>query len=395
MSYQEVPGTHVPIRMWADPGDVDDQVMGQLRNISGVPWVHGLAVMPDVHFGKGATVGSVIAMRDAVSPAAVGVDIGCGMTAVRTGLRAEDLPDDLRRLRSALEAVVPVGFEMHDEEVDPTSLPLLEERDWDRFWAAFDDLAPSVHRRRDRAHRQMGTLGGGNHFLEVCLDDDGWVWIVLHSGSRNIGNELATHHIEQARSLPHNQDLPDRDLAVFVSRTPEMEAYRRDLFWAQEYAKRNRDVMMALACRAVLEQIPRTTFEQWISCHHNYVAEETYDGVDLLVTRKGAIRAGKGEYGVIPGSMATGTYIVRGLGNPDSFNSASHGAGRRMSRSKARRTFSRRDLLEQTRGVECRKDTGVIDEIPGAYKDLESVMEAQTDLVEVVAHLRQVICVKG
>ncbi|WP_017608596.1 RtcB family protein [Nocardiopsis xinjiangensis] len=395
MSYQEVPGTRVPIRMWAGPDDVDDQVMGQLRNISAVPWVHGLAVMPDVHFGKGATVGSVIAMRDAVSPAAVGVDIGCGMTAVRTGLRAEDLPEDLRRVRSALEAVVPVGFDMHGEEVDPASLPLLDERDWDRFWSAFEDLAPSVHHRRDRAHRQMGTLGGGNHFLEVCLDDDGRVWIVLHSGSRNIGNELAAHHIEQARSLPHNQDLPDRDLAVFVSRTPQMEAYRRDLFWAQEYAKRNRDVMMALACRAVLEQIPHTTFEQWISCHHNYVAEETYDGVDLLVTRKGAIRAGRGEYGVIPGSMATGTYIVRGLGNPDSFNSASHGAGRRMSRNKARRTFSRRDLLEQTRGVECRKDTGVIDEIPGAYKDLESVMAAQTDLVEVVAHLRQVICVKG
>ncbi|MFE9246016.1 RtcB family protein [Nocardiopsis sp. NPDC006938] len=395
MPYTEVPGERVPIRMWADPAQVEPAAMDQLRNVTRMPWTHGLAVMPDVHYGKGATVGSVIAMRDAVSPAAVGVDIGCGMTAVRTGLTAERLPDDLGALRSALEAAIPVGFHSHDEPVDPARVPGLKGSDWDGFWNGFDDLAPAVHPRNERARRQMGTLGGGNHFLEVCLDDAGTVWMVLHSGSRNIGKELADHHIGRARELPHNQDLPDRDLAVFLSGTPEMDAYRRDLFWAQDYARRNRDVMMALACQVLADRVPGTTFEQRISCHHNYVAEETYDGVDVLVTRKGAIRASSGAFGVIPGSMATGTYIVKGLGNPASFNSASHGAGRRMSRNKARKTFTRDDLVEQTRGVECRKDLGVVDEIPAAYKDLESVIEAQTDLVEVVAHLRQVVCVKG
>ncbi|WP_159942399.1 MULTISPECIES: RtcB family protein [unclassified Nocardiopsis] len=395
MPYTEVAGDRVPIRMWAAPGEVEGAAMEQLRNVTRMPWVHGLAVMPDVHYGKGATVGSVIAMRDAVSPAAVGVDIGCGMTAVRTDLTAERLPDDLGRLRSALEAAVPVGFRAHDEPVDPATVPTLRSTRWDVFWDRFEELAPAVHTRRSRALHQMGTLGGGNHFLEVCLDDRGAVWLVLHSGSRNIGKELAEYHIGRARELPHNQDLPDRDLAVFVSGTPEMEAYRRDLFWAQEYARRNRDVMMGLAFRALTEQVPGARAEQWISCHHNYVAEETYDGVDVLVTRKGAIRAGAGDFGIIPGSMATGTYIVRGLGNPDSFNSASHGAGRRMSRNKARRTFSQADLVEQTRGVECRKDLGVVDEIPAAYKDLESVVRAQSDLVEVVARLRQVVCVKG
>jgi tRNA-splicing ligase RtcB len=395
MPYTEVAGDRVPIRMWADPDQVEGAAMEQLRNVTRVPWVHGLAVMPDVHFGKGATVGSVIAMRDAVSPAAVGVDIGCGMTAVRTDLTASHLPDDLRGLRHALEAVIPVGFHAHDEPVDPARIPGLRSRSWDAFWKGFDDLADAVRPRRERALRQMGTLGGGNHFLEVCLDDEGTVWLVLHSGSRNIGKELADHHIGRAKDLPHNQDLPDRDLAVFLSGTPEMDAYRRDLFWAQDYARRNRDVMMGLACAALAERVPGTGFVQWISCHHNYVAEETYDGVDVLVTRKGAIHAGKGAFGIIPGSMATGTYIVKGLGNPESFNSASHGAGRRMSRNKARKTFTKADLEEQTRGVECRKDLGVVDEIPGAYKDLESVIEAQTDLVEVAAHLRQVICVKG
>ncbi|GAB2500357.1 RtcB family protein [Nocardiopsis aegyptia] len=395
MPYTEVAGDRVPIRMWADPQQVEGAAMEQLRNVTRVPWVHGLAVMPDVHFGKGATVGSVIAMRDAVSPAAVGVDIGCGMTAVRTDLTASRLPDDLRGLRHALEAAIPVGFHAHDEPVDPARVPGLRSKRWDAFWQGFDDLADAVHPRRERALRQMGTLGGGNHFLEVCLDDEGTVWLVLHSGSRNIGKELADHHIGRAKGLPHNQDLPDQDLAVFLSGTPEMDAYRRDLFWAQDYARRNRDVMMGLACAAVAERIPGTGFVQWISCHHNYVAEESYDGVDVLVTRKGAIRAGRGEWGIIPGSMATGTYIVKGLGNPESFNSASHGAGRRMSRNKARKTFTKADLEEQTKGVECRKDLGVVDEIPGAYKDLESVIEAQTDLVEVAAHLRQVICVKG
>ncbi|PSL00204.1 tRNA-splicing ligase RtcB [Murinocardiopsis flavida] len=395
MPYTEAPGVRVPIRMWADPQSVEPAAMDQLRNVTMMPWVHGLAVMPDVHYGKGATVGSVIAMRDAVSPAAVGVDIGCGMTAVKSTLMAEDLPDDLGRLRSALEAAVPVGFHAHTTPVNPRNVHGLKTAGWDAFWDGFSGLARPVHNRRQRAENQMGTLGGGNHFLEVCLDGENRVWLVLHSGSRNIGKELAEHHIEQAQKLPHNQDLPDRNLAVFVSGTPEMHAYRRDLFWAQDYARRNRDVMMGLACDVMRKAVPGVRFEQWISCHHNYVAEERYDDVDVLVTRKGAIRAGSGDIGIIPGSMATGTYIVRGLGSTASFNSASHGAGRKMSRNKAKKTFTEADLIEQTEGVECRKDTGVLDEIPGAYKDLNSVIEAQTDLVEVVAHLRQVVCVKG
>ncbi|GGK66532.1 RNA-splicing ligase RtcB [Planomonospora parontospora subsp. parontospora] len=395
MTYREVPGGRAPIRMWADPDEVETNVMQQLRNVANLPWVQGVAVMPDVHHGKGATVGSVIAMRDAVSPAAVGVDIGCGMTAVKTSYTASGLPDNLAYLRSKLEQAVPVGFGHHKRPVDPTKLHGFKTADWADFWKDFDRLAPSVRGKRERAEVQMGTLGGGNHFLEVCADDEGAVWIVLHSGSRNIGKELAEHHIGEARSLPHNQDLPDRDLAVFVGGTPQMDAYRRDLFWAQDYARRNRAVMMALACDVLRRHLPNITFEQPISCHHNYVAEERYDGVDVLVTRKGAIRAGSGEFGIIPGSMATGTYIVKGLGNASAFNSASHGAGRRMSRNKAKRTFTLADFKAQTEGVECRKDTGVIDEIPAAYKDIESVMAAQSDLVEVVAHLRQLICIKG
>lgn len=251
--------------------------------------------------------------------------------------------------------------------------------------------------RRDRAAQQMATLGGGNHFIEVCIDDTGAVWLMLHSGSRNIGKELAEHHMGVARSLPHNQGLIDRDLAVFIADTPQMAAYRQDLFWAQEYAKRNRALMMALFQDVVRREFPRAkvAFDEVISCHHNYVAEERYDGVDLLVTRKGAIRAGAGDYGIIPGSMGTGSYIVRGLGNEASFNSASHGAGRKMSRSAAKKRFTTSDLVEQTAGVECRKDAGVVDEIPGAYKPIEKVIEQQRDLVEVVAHLKQVVCVKG
>ncbi|MFB4279370.1 RtcB family protein [Nonomuraea sp. MTCD27] len=395
MTYNEVTGTRRPLRMWAEPEAVDPQAMQQLRNVANLEWVHGVAVMPDVHHGKGATVGSVIAMKDAVSPAAVGVDIGCGMTAVKTSYQASRLPDNLAYLRGKLEQAVPVGFGHHKRPVDPGQVQGLNTAGWADFWKRFEDLAPAVMARRERAEVQMGTLGGGNHFLEVCADDEGWVWVVLHSGSRNIGKELAEHHIGVARGLAHNQGLVDRDLAVFLGRTSEMDAYRRDLFWAQDYARRNRALMMGLVCDVLRRHLPNIAFEQPISCHHNYVAEERYDGVDVLVTRKGAIRAGSGELGIIPGSMATGTYIVKGLGNSAAFNSASHGAGRKMSRNKAKKTFTVKDLQEQTAGVECRKDPGVIDEIPGAYKDLESVMAAQRDLVQVVAHLRQLICIKG
>ncbi|KJK57716.1 RtcB family protein [Saccharothrix sp. ST-888] len=418
MSYTEVPGIRVPIRMWTDPATVEGQAMQQLRNISSLPWLHGLAVMPDVHLGKGATVGSVIAMKGAVCPAAVGVDIGCGMSAVKTSLTAKDLPDDLSRLRSKIEQIIPVGRGMHSDPVDPRKLHGFQTAGWDDFWSRFDGVAHEVKWRRERAMQQMGTLGSGNHFTEVCLDDTGAVWLMLHSGSRNIGKELAEHHMGVARSLPHNQGLVDRDLAVFIADTPQMAAYRQDLFWAQEYAKNNRAIMMALFQDVVRREFPkaRVAFEEVISCqqedsqgvmrtveyrpgivscHHNYVSEERYDDIDLLVTRKGAISAQSGEWGIIPGSMGTSSFIVRGLGNSDSFNSASHGAGRKMSRSAAKKRFTIRDLEEQTRGVECRKDSGVVDEIPGAYKSIDKVMAQQKDLVQVVAELKQIVCVKG
>ncbi|MBF6172187.1 RtcB family protein [Nocardia blacklockiae] len=403
----ELRGTRARTLMWAHEHEVEQAALRQLRNIAELEWVHGVRVMPDVHLGKGATVGSVIAMREAVAPAAVGVDIGCGMEAVRTSLTAAELPDSLRALRSRIEAAVPVGFAAHDDPVNVTRLQgeitgrrattATLRAGWDRFWAAFADLDSGVHSRESKAHKQMGTLGGGNHFVEVCLDTDDHVWILLHSGSRNIGKELAERHMAAARKLPHNQDLPDRDLAVFLSGTPEMEAYRRDLTWAQEYAARNRAVMLALVCKAVRDEFAGlpVTFEEPISCHHNYVAEEIIDGVPMLVTRKGAVRAGAGELALIPGSMGTRSYVVRGKGNADSFCSASHGAGRRMSRNAAKRQFTVADLAAQTQGVESRKDAGVIDEIPAAYKDIDEVIAAQQDLVEVVATLRQVLCVKG
>ncbi|MCX4907864.1 RtcB family protein [Streptomyces sp. NBC_00878] len=341
MSYVEVPGAKVPIRMWADPGTVEDGAMQQLRNVSTLPWIKGLAVMPDVHYGKGATVGSVIAMQGAVCPAAVGVDIGCGMSAVKTSLTANDLPGDLSRLRSKVEQAIPVGRGMHDSPVEPGRFHGLATAGWEEFWGRFDGVAEAVKFRQGRATLQMGTLGAGNHFAEVCISESGSVWLMLHSGSRNIGNALLKDVVRK------------------------------------EFKK------------------ARVTFEPEVSCHHNYVNRERYDGMDLLVTRKGAISARAGEYGIIPGSMGTGSYIVKGLGNEKAFNSASHGAGRRMSRSAAKRRFSTKDLEEQTQGVECRKDSGVVDEIPSAYKPIEQVIDQQRDLVEVVAKLKQVVCVKG
>lgn len=299
MSYVEMPGAKVPIRMWADPAAVEEGALQQLRNVATLPWIKGLAVMPDVHYGKGATVGSVIAMRGAVCPAAVGVDIGCGMSAVKTSLTANDLPGDLSRLRSKIEQAIPVGRGMHDSPVEPGRLHGFATGGWDDFWGRFEGVADAVKFREDRATKQMGTLGGGNHFCEVCVDSDGSVWLMLHSGSRNIGKELAEHHIGTAQKLPHNQGLVDRDLAVFISDTPQMAAYRNDLFWAQEYAKYNRTIMMALLKDVVRKEFKKAkpTFEQEISCHHNYVSEERYEGVDLLVTRKGAIRAAPASTG--------------------------------------------------------------------------------------------------
>ncbi|GAB2495929.1 RtcB family protein [Luteococcus sediminum] len=388
--------------MWADETDIEQKAREQLRTVAGLGWTHGVRVMPDVHYGLGATVGSVIAMRQAIAPAAVGVDIGCGMTAVRTNLRPEQLPDDLRTLRLGIERGIPVGFSSHRDE--PRTLVKHDDLA-DRFAraiAGFDELragevtkAARTSEARRKAITQVGTLGGGNHFIELCAGDDDRVWVTLHSGSRGTGNRLAQVHMGVAQSLPHNQDLPDRDLAVFLAGSPQMEAYLHDLWWAQSYALLNRDVMLATICDELAHRIDGIAFEAPIRCHHNYVAVEEHDGLELMVTRKGAIRAGSGDLGVIPGSMGTGSYIVRGLGNESSYQSASHGAGRRMSRTAARRKYTADDLATQTEGIECRKDAGVVDEIPAAYKDIDQVMDAQADLVAVVARLQTLLCIKG
>ncbi len=386
MCISKVEGKNVPIHIWAPINEVEPQALAQLKGIAALPWVfHHVAVMPDVHLGVGATVGSVIAMKNAVSPAACGVDIGCGMGAIKTNLKAGDLPISLKALRDDIEKCIPVGFNQHER-------PSLFAR---ALFEQFTTLHDKVQDLEGKAKRQVGTLGGGNHFIELSLDTEGYVWMMLHSGSRNIGKTLAEIHIGIAQKLAHNAELPDRDLAVFLAGTPEMKNYLHDLYWAQQYAFANRTAMFHIYKDIMLSHFPRVEFEAPILCHHNYVSEETYFGEDLVITRKGAIRAGKGELGIIPGSMGTKSYIVRGLGNDESFCSASHGAGRRMSRGKAKKAFTLEDLETQTDGVECRKDFDVLDEIPGAYKSIEEVMANQTDLVEIVTEMKQVLCVKG
>jgi tRNA-splicing ligase RtcB len=394
----ELKTKNVPVKLWTKIEEVESQALDQLKNIAQLPWVaHHVAAMPDVHLGKGATVGSVVAMRGAVAPAAVGVDIGCGMAAVKTTLTARQLPDNLKALRSAIEEAIPVGFSAHDRlrlaDIEQGDLALANQIR--ALFGAFHDLDGAAKDLEKKAGQQLGTLGGGNHFIELCLDTEDGVWLMLHSGSRNIGKTLAEVHMFRARKLEHNQALKDRDLAVFLAGTREMDEYRRDLYWAQEYARLNRAVMLHLYKQVLTSMWPKLGFGESVFCHHNYVAEEVHFGEELMVTRKGAIRAGVGEMGIIPGSMGTKSYIVRGRGNADAFESASHGAGRRMSRSKAKQKFTLDDLREQTKGVECRKDSGVIDEIPKAYKDIDKVMANQADLVEVVAELKQVLCVKG
>ncbi len=388
--------------MWADEAGIEEQARAQLRNVAALEWTHGVRVMPDVHYGLGATVGSVIAMAQAVAPAAVGVDIGCGMTAVRTNLRPDQLPDDLAPIRRGIERAVPVGFAWHADEPRTIGKHANLARRYRGAMRSFGelrarDLRPSATsaKAERKAMTQVGTLGGGNHFIELCAGDDNRVWITLHSGSRGTGNQLAQVHMNVAQRLEHNQGIVDKDLAVFLAGTLQMDAYLHDLWWAQAYALLNRDVMLQAICDELTHRIPGIRYESPIRCHHNYVAEETFDDVELIVTRKGAIRAGKGDLGVIPGSMGTGSYIVRGLGNPASYESASHGAGRRMSRNAARRQFTAADLAEQTAGIECRKDEGVVDEIPAAYKDINEVIAAQRDLVDVVARLQTLLCVKG
>jgi len=345
--------------------------------------------MPDAHLGRGCTVGSVIALKGAVSPASVGVDIGCGMASLQTSLTASDLPDDLGKLRHQFERTIPVGRFGHKD-------PAPEGADWEG-WEQFQNLHPAVQKLQDRAKCQLGSLGGGNHFIELCLDENDQVWLMLHSGSRNIGKSLADIHINIAKKLSHNEDLPDPDLAVLLQNTPQMRDYRRDLFWAQNYAWKNRQVMVQLLWRQLQRAFPNMNRspEESVYCHHNYVEEMRIADEEVLVTRKGAISARKDQMGIIPGSMGTKSYIVQGLGSEESMFSASHGAGRRMSRGEARRTFTMKDLEHQTAGVECRKDIKIVDEIPLAYKPIDEVMEAQKDLVEIRHTLKAVLCVKG
>lgn len=397
MSISTLKGKTVDAKLWIPVLEVETPAIDQIKNICSLPWVAHVAVMPDVHLGKGATVGSVIAMRGAVSPAAVGVDIGCGMCAVKTSLTAKQIDArDAKLLFNCISDTVPVGFGMHDDAPFNKLLdPNLRENVRLHLDLWKNLRIPQELLEEDRIFKQLGTLGTGNHFIEVCLDESDNVWIMLHSGSRNIGVRLAEHHMAIAMRLDHNADLPDRGLAAFLSETPEMESYRSDLTWAQTYAMANRLVMMDLIKQVFIDWRPSVTFEETISCHHNYVEEESHFGEDLIVTRKGAISARPGQKGIIPGSMGTRSYIVEGLGNEESLHSASHGAGRKMSRSKAKKKYTRRDLEDMTRGVVCRKDNGVLDEIPAAYKKIEKVMSYQTDLVKVLHELKQIVCVKG
>jgi tRNA-splicing ligase RtcB len=385
-----ISGAKADILAWVHHDlSLDEQNM--LRNVSRLPCLYKhVALMPDAHLGIGSMVGSVVATKDAVIPATVGVDIGCGMMAVKTPFKSGILDGKLKDLRHEIERAIPVGFNAHKESDTNASR-------W-AGWETFDELHSGVQDRKVKAMKQLGTLGGGNHFIEVCLDTEDNVWLMLHSGSRNIGKELAERHIATAKTLHRLNELPDPNLAYFIQGTDEFKNYWRDLEWAQGYAMMNRQVMM----KRLLKSFNRMFNKQKefrpeieVNCHHNYVAAEEHFGEKVFVTRKGAINAETGRYGIIPGSMGAKSFIIKGLGNPQAYNSCSHGAGRKMSRTAAKKRFTREDLERMTKGVECRKDSGVIDEIPGAYKDIDQVMRNQSDLVEIVAELKQVVCVKG
>jgi tRNA-splicing ligase RtcB len=387
----------VPVKIYTD--DIDSAAFQQLYNLSQLPFIHShIAVMPDVHVGKGATVGSVIPTSGAIIPAAVGVDIGCGMNALRLSLKAKDLPDNLRSLRLFIEEAIPVGFNMHKRDPVKQSTIMQLSVGLHNILAKHKKINSMQKKSYQTWVRQLGTLGGGNHFIELCLDENDDVWVMLHSGSRGIGNVIGDYFINLAKQDmgQHLHNLPDKDLAYFTEGAKHYDDYLEAVGWAQDYALINRREMMLLVCEALRKKLPKFgVTKEAINCHHNYVARESHFGQSLLVTRKGAIRAGEGELGIIPGSMGAKSYIVRGKGNPQSFCSCSHGAGRVMSRSAAKQRFNSNDVDIQTRGVECRKDSGVIDEIPAAYKDIDKVMEQQHDLVEVVHTLKQVLCIKG
>lgn len=380
--------TKVPIKIWASI--LEDEAEQQVRKVASLPFIHShVALMPDAHAGKGSTIGTVIATKGAIIPSCVGVDIGCGMAAYKLPFKVDVLDGKLAELRHSIERAIPTGRFGHRREEVPNSRT-----------EALLNLGKCSTEMNTKIIEQCGTLGGGNHFIEICTDTEGNAWVMLHSGSRNIGKTLAEVHIAKAKGLMKQYfiDLPDPDLAFLAQGTPEFKAYIDDLHWGQSYAALNRQVMMELVIGRIMRMFPgqgHICCEKVINCHHNYTQMENHYGANVWVTRKGAVSAKSGELGIIPGSMGAKSFIVRGLGNPESFSSCSHGAGRKMSRTKARATFTTDDLAQQTSGVECRKDADVIDEIPGAYKDIEQVMNDQADLVEKVAELKQLICVKG
>jgi tRNA-splicing ligase RtcB (3'-phosphate/5'-hydroxy nucleic acid ligase) len=399
------PEQGVPIKAWTKGVQLEDEAKKQLLNAAQLPFIFKwIAAMPDVHWGIGATVGSVIPAKGAVIPAAVGVDIGCGMMAVQTTLNASDLPDNLKKIRTAIESAVPHGRTNRGGPGDRGAwhnIPDRSKEAWAELKPGYDQIVakhPNLNRGSHVNH--LGTLGTGNHFIEVCLDEQDRVWFMLHSGSRGVGNRIGTYFIEIAKQdmRKHLVNLPDVDLAYFPEGTEHFTEYVHAVEWAQEYAWQNRQLMMEAIVGAVRNSGQVPPFEataQAINCHHNYVARENHYGEDVLITRKGAVRAREGDMGIIPGSMGARSFIVRGKGNPESFTSCSHGAGRAMSRNEAKRRFSLADHIRMTEGVECRKDPDVIDETPAAYKPIDAVMAAQADLVEIVHSLHQVVCVKG
>ncbi len=404
-NYQVLEGKHVPIKSWTHGVPFEEKAQEQLKHISELPFIHKwIAAMPDVHLGKGATVGSVIPTVGAVIPAAVGVDIGCGMMAAKTSLTASQLPDNLKDIRCGIEKAVPHGrsakLRGRRDKGSWNDIPDHVGNAWLVLNSQFDILCekhPVLKNTNNVNH--LGTLGTGNHFVEICLDEQDAVWIMLHSGSRGVGNRIGTYFIELAKKDMQTWmiNLPDQDLAYFPEGTNHFDEYVEAVEWAQHFAKVNREIMMVNTISALQESlgIAFKTDVEAVNCHHNYVTREHHFGEDVLLTRKGAVSAKKGEMGIIPGSMGARSFIVRGLGNPDSFCSCSHGAGRVMSRTQAKKMVSVAEHVKATEGVECKKDASVIDETPAAYKPIDKVMAAQADLVEIVHTLKQVVCVKG
>jgi tRNA-splicing ligase RtcB len=407
--YNTIKGNLVDVKMWTRFVPVESGAIDQLRSITSLPFVFKhVAAMPDVHIGIGSTVGTVMATKNAVIPAAVGVDIGCGMIACRISLTADDLPENLHRLRTEIETMVPVGFNDHTTQrlagKGHQATTQMLNNHFAQLKPGLDAIIARhpvgklVYNADDKAFRQLGSLGGGNHFIELCLDENNDVWIMLHSGSRGIGNAIGRYFIELAQQdmAANNIHLPNKDLAYLEEGSIYYSDYIEAVSWAQEYAKRNRDAMLALVITAMTRFLPAfKVTKEAINCHHNYVSQEKHFGEDVIITRKGAVSAQHGEYGIIPGSMGAKSFIVRGLGNAESFCSCSHGAGRVMSRSAAKKKITIEDHVKATEGVECRKDEGMIDESPAAYKNIDKVMQSQTDLVEIVHTLKQVLCVKG